>query len=261
MEDNKINMEKISVIMIVKNEESFLEEALKSVSWADELIIVDGESTDNTIKIAAKYTSRIFVNKWEGFAAQKKFALNLASNDWVFNLDADERVSDNLKKEINDLDFKKADGFKVPRKNYLLDRHIASCGWDNDYQLRLFRKSKVTVTERLVHEGFEIIGLTEKLKSTLIHLTFVSIERIVSKINTYSSLEAREKFRNTQRVKIHTIILHTLSAFLKDFFPLKGYKDGIYGFVVSLFSGITTLLVYVKIWELQNSPKKKVNEN
>jgi len=245
--------------MIVKNEESFLEEALKSVSWADELIIIDAESTDNTINIAAKYTDRIFVRKWEGFASQKRFALNLSSNDWVFNLDADERVSDNLKKEINDLDFNKADGFKVPRENYLLNRHIASCGWDNDYQLRLFRKSKVTVTERLVHEGFEINGLTEKLKSPLIHLTFVSIERIVSKINTYSSLEAREKFGNTQRVKIHTIILHTLSAFLKEFFSLKGYKDGIYGFVVSLFSGITTLLVYVKIWELQNSPEKEIN--
>jgi glycosyltransferase involved in cell wall biosynthesis len=244
--------------MIVKNEEFFLEESLKSVSWADELIIVDAESTDNTIKIAAKYTSRLFVNKWEGFAAQKRFALNLTSNDWVFNLDADERVSDNLKKEINDLDFNKADGFKIPRENYLLNRHITSCGWDNDYQLRLFRKSKVSVTERLVHEGFEIKGVTEKLKSPLIHLTFVSIERIVSKINTYSSLEAREKFRNTQRVKIHTIILHALSAFLKDFFSLKGYKDGIYGFVVSLFSGITTLLVYVKIWELQNSPKKEI---
>jgi glycosyltransferase involved in cell wall biosynthesis len=245
--------------MIVKNEESFLEEALKSVSWADEVIIIDAESTDNTIKIASKYTDRIFVRKWDGFASQKRYALNLTSNDWVFNLDADERVSDNLKKEINNLDFNKIDGFKIPRENYLLNRHITSCGWDNDYQLRLFRKSKVSVTERLVHEGFETNGVTDKLMSPLIHLTFVSIERIVSKINTYSSLEAREKFRNTPKVKIHTIIFHALSAFLKDFFSLKGYKDDMYGFVVSLFSGITTLLVYVKIWELQNSPKKEIN--
>jgi glycosyltransferase involved in cell wall biosynthesis len=253
-------MEKISVIMIVKNEESFLEEALKSVSWADELIIVDAESTDNTLKIAAKYTDRIFVHKWEGFAAQKRYALNLTSNDWVMNIDADERVSDNLKKEISELNFSKADGFKIPRENYLLNRHITNCGWNNDYQLRLFRKSNVSVTERLVHEGFEINGTTEKLKSPLIHLTFVSIERIVAKINTYSSLEAQEKFRNKKRVKIYTIISHAFSAFLKDFFALKGYKDGIYGFVISLFSGITTLLVYVKIWELQSSPKKKLNE-
>jgi hypothetical protein len=114
------------------------------------------------------------------------------------------------------------------------------------------------VTERLVHEGFEINGRTEKLKSPLIHLTFISIKKIVSKINEYSSLEAQEKFSNNKRVKIHTIILHALSAFLKDFVSLKGYRDGIYGFVVSLFSGITTLLVYVKIWELQNSPEENI---
>jgi glycosyltransferase involved in cell wall biosynthesis len=244
--------------MIVKNEESFLEDALKSVSWADELIIVDSESTDNTINIAVKYTNRLFVHKWEGFAAQKRYALNLTSNEWIINIDADERISEKLKKEINELDLSNADGFIIPRENYLLNRHITTCGWNNDYQLRLFRKSKVSVTDRLVHEGFEINGRSEKLKSPLIHLTYTSIERIVSKINRYSTLEAQEKFSNKKRVKIHTIIFHALSAFLKDFFSLKGYKDGIYGFVVSLFSGITSLLVYVKIWELQNSPKKEI---
>lgn len=242
--------------MIVKNEESFLEDALKSVMWADEIIVVDSESTDNTINIAVKFTDRIYVRKWEGYASQKRYALELASNNWILNIDADERVSENLKKEIMNAEFNKIDGFKIPRENYVLNRHITTCGWDNDYQLRLFRRSEVSVTERLVHEGFEIKGRAEKLTSPLIHLTFVSIERIVSKINRYSSLEALEKFCNKKKVKIHTIFFHSLSAFLKDFISLKGYKDGIYGFVVSLFSGITTLLVYVKIWELQNFSEK-----
>jgi glycosyltransferase involved in cell wall biosynthesis len=240
--------------MIVKNEESYLEDALKSVSWADEIIIVDAESSDNTITIASKYTSRILIHKWEGFAEQKRFAMNLASNEWILNIDADERVSENLKKEIAGLNFNNADAYKIPRENYLLNRHITSCGWNNDYQLRLFRKSKTSVTERLVHEGFETTGRTSKLNSSLIHLTFTSIERTISKINNYSTLQAAEKLGKTKRVKIHTIILHAFSAFLKDFISLKGYRDGIYGFVISMFSGITTLLVYVKIWELQNSP-------
>jgi glycosyltransferase involved in cell wall biosynthesis len=247
-------MEKISVIMIVKNEESYLEDALKSVSWADEIIIVDAESTDNTIKIASKYTPEIFVHKWEGFAGQKRFALNLASNEWILNIDADERVSENLRNEIAGLNFNNADAYKIPRENYLLNRHITSCGWNNDYQLRLFRKSKASVTERLVHEGFESTGSTLRLNSSLIHLTFTSIEKTVSKINNYSTLQASEKLGKAGKVKIHTIILHSFSAFMKDFITQKGYKDGIYGFVVSMFSGITTLLVYVKIWELQNSP-------
>jgi glycosyltransferase involved in cell wall biosynthesis len=250
-------MEKISVIMIVKNEESYLEDALKSIGWADEIIIVDAESTDNTITIASKYTSKIFVHKWEGFAAQKRFALKLASNEWILNIDADERVSENLKKEIDGLNFNDADAYKIPRENYLLNKHITSCGWNNDYQLRLFRKSKASVTERLVHEGFESTGRIIRLNSSLIHLTFTSIYRTVSKINNYSSLQAREKLGRTNKVKIHTIILHAFSAFLKDFITLRGYKDGIYGFVVSMFSGITTLLVYVKIWELQNSPDQQ----
>jgi glycosyltransferase involved in cell wall biosynthesis len=254
-------LEKISVIMIVKNEESFLGDALKSISWADEIILVDAESTDNSIKIASKYTNKIFVNKWEGFAAQKRFALNLASNDWILNIDADERVSEDLKKEINEIDFSLADGYKIPRNNYLLDKHITSCGWGNDYQLRLFRKSRASVTERLVHEGFEVSGNTAKLNSPIIHLTFTSIERTISKINEYSTLEAREKFICKKKVKIHTIISHSLSAFLKDFISMKGYKDGIYGFIVSMFSGITTLMVYVKIWELQSTAYRDSETN
>jgi glycosyltransferase involved in cell wall biosynthesis len=242
--------------MIVKNEEAFLEDALKSVGWADELIVVDGESTDNTINIALKHTDKIFVHKWEGFAGQKRYALSLASNEWILNIDADERVSPDLKQEIEHLDTGSADGYKIPRENYLLNRHITTCGWNNDLQLRLFRKSKTSITDRLVHEGFEVKGSIGKLTSPLIHLTFSSLEKTLSKINNYSTLEAKEKYEETKRVKAHTILLHPLSAFLRDFISLKGYKDGMYGLLISFFSGITTLLVYLKIWEMQNSSDK-----
>jgi len=250
-------VEKITVIMIVNNEERILAEALKSVSWADEIIVVDSESTDLTTSIAKQFTDKVFIHPWEGFARQKRYALSLASNEWILNIDADERVSEKLKGEIAALDFNSADGFKIPRENYLLNKHITSCGWNNDYQLRLFRKSKASVTERLVHEGFEVNGPVLKLKSRLIHLTFSSIEKTITKINKYSSLEAEEKFRSKRSVKGYTIILHGLSAFLRDFFSLKGYKDGVHGLVIALISGITTLLVYMKIWELQNSANKE----
>jgi glycosyltransferase involved in cell wall biosynthesis len=248
-------VEKISVIMIVNNEEQILEEALKSVSWADEIIVVDSESTDLTVTIAKRFTNKIFVHSWEGFARQKTYALSLASNEWVLNIDADERISENLKNEIAGLDFSSTNGFKIPRENYFLKKHITSCGWNNDYQLRLFRKSIAKVTDKLVHEGFEVNGPVVKLNSNLIHLTFSSVEKTISKINKYSSLEAEEKFRYKRSVKGYTIIIHGLSAFLRDFFSLKGYKDGVHGLVIALISGITTLLVYVKIWELQNSVK------
>ena len=250
-------MEKISVIMIVMNEEMMLGEALKSVSWADEIIVVDSESKDRTTDIAKRYTNKVFVHPWEGFANQKKYALSLASNEWILNIDADERVSEKLKNEIAGLDFNSADGFKFHRENYLLNKHITTCGWDNDYQLRLFRKSKTRITDRLVHEGFEVNGAVLKLQSNLIHLTFLSIEKTISKINSYSSLEAEEKLRNKKNVKGSTIILHGLSAFLRDFLSLKGYKDGVHGLVIALISGMTTLLVYMKIWEHQISGNKE----
>jgi glycosyltransferase involved in cell wall biosynthesis len=250
-------MEKISVLMIVNNEERILEDALKSVIWADEIIVVDSESTDLTADIARRYTNKVFIHPWKGFARQKRYALSLASNEWVLNLDADERIPEKLKTEINRLDFSTADGFKFQRENYLLNKHITTCGWNNDYQLRLFRKSKVSVTERLVHEGFEVNGKVLKLKSNLIHLTFSSIEKTIAKINKYTSLEAEEKFGNKKTVKGYTIVLHGLSAFLRDFFSLKGYRDGVHGLVIALISGITTLLVYMKIWERQNSVNKE----
>lgn len=244
--------------MIVNNEEQLLQDALESVRWADEIIVVDSESTDSTRQIALKYTDKVFIHKWEGYAPQKKYALSLASNDWILNIDADERISDPLKKEILNLDFSSAAGFKIPRQNYLLKKHITTCGWNNDYQLRLFKKSIASVTDRLVHEGFEVVGKVAILNSPLIHLTFTSIEKTIKKINIYSSLEAREKIKGKKKVKGSTIIVHGLSAFLRDYFSLKGYKDGVYGLVIALFSGITTLLVYMKIWELQISLNDKL---
>ena len=104
--------------MIVNNEEQLIEDALKSVRWADEIIVVDSESTDMTREIVLRYTDKFFVNKWEGYAPQKRFAMSLASNEWILNIDADERISENLEKEIENLDFNSADGYKIPRKNY-----------------------------------------------------------------------------------------------------------------------------------------------
>ena len=249
-------MEKISVIMIVNNEEKILEEALRSISWADEIIVVDSESTDKTTDIAKCYTDKVFVHPWEGYAGQKKYALSLATNEWILNIDADERVSEKLKNEIYELDFNSASGFKIPRENYLLKKHITTCGWNNDYQLRLFRKSKASVTDRLVHEGFEVEGKVINLDSNLVHLTFASIEKTITKINKYSSLEAEEKY-SKKNVRGSTIIMHGVSAFLRDFISKKGYRDGVHGLVIALISGITTLLVYMKMWEFQNSVNKE----
>ena len=247
-------MEKISVIIITKNEEENIEDCLKTVEWADEIIVVDSKSKDKTVETAKKFTDKIFIKEWEGFAEQKRYALSLASNEIVLSLDADERVSEKLKDEILSLNFN-SNGYFAPRENYFLNKKISTCGWEKDFQLRLFKKSKAKVTEKLIHEGFIVDGNTVYLKNPLIHYTFTSIEKSFSKINNYSSLQALEVYRNKKKVTGSTIISHGLSAFLRYYFSLKGYKDGIYGLMISLFNSITTLLTYMKIWEYQNFKK------
>jgi len=170
-------MDNISAVIIAKNEKANICECLKSIGWVNEIILVDAESTDKTVELAKNFTSKVFIHKWEGFAKQKEFALSQASIEWILNLDADERISPLLKEEIINLTDKDIDGYYLRRENYFFKKHIKSCGWYNDYQLRLVRKSKTRLTDRLVHEGFAVDGETECLKNHLIHYTFTSIEK------------------------------------------------------------------------------------
>jgi len=254
-------MNNISAVIISKNEETNIAECLKSISWVNEIILVDAESTDKTVALAKNFTSKIIINKWEGFVRQKNIALDQASNEWILNIDADERVSPLLKEEIINLSDKDIDGYYLRRENYFLDKHIKSCGWDNDYQLRLVRKSKTHLTDRLVHEGFAVEGKTERLKNRLIHYTFISIEKTISKINYYSSLRATELYKKRKKVNGFAIISHGLAAFFRFFISLRGYKDGVHGLIISLFNSITTFLVYMKVWQLQTEEKTLKQSN
>lgn len=252
-------MNSISAIVITKNEEANIVDCLKSIDWVDEIILVDAESTDRTIEFAKEYTSKIFIKKWEGFAKQKEHALSKVNNEWVLHIDADERVTPTLKEEIINLVPNDINGYYLWRENYLLKKHIKTCGWDNDYQLRLVRKAKTGLTNRLVHEGFAVDGKTVRLKGRLKHYTFVSIEKTITKINHYTSLRAQELFKKDKTIGGFGIVAHGLAGFFKFFFLLQGYKDGVHGLVISLFHSITTFLSYMKLWELQ-AEGRKINE-
>ena len=244
-------MEKISVIIITGNEEQNIVDCLESVKWADEIIVVDSESNDSTVDLAKKFTDKVFIRKWEGFVKQKSYALSLASNTWVLSLDADERVSDQLREEIINLQPRDYAGFMIRRKNHFLGKNITTCGWEKDYQLRLFMKSKTKLNDRLVHEGFIVEGKVSRLQGQMIHYTYTSIENTLSKINHYSTLQAEEYYGKKKTGGIG-FILHPLGAFLRFFISLKGYKDGIHGMLISYFNSLTTLQTYIKIWEMHN---------
>ena len=244
-------MEKISVILIAKDEEKNIESVLKSVDWADEIVIVDAGSEDKTVDIAKKYTGKIFFKEWEGFVQQKRYALGLANNEWVLSIDADERVSPGLKEEIKRIQPDDFDGFFIRRKNCFFQKEITTCGWDKDYQLRLFKKSKTNLKEKQVHEGFNVNGKVGRLENVIIHYTFSSLHNYLKKINEYTTLQAKEMYKTRNKVTVFTILGHTFSAFFRYYVSLKGFKDGMYGLIISFFNSVSTLLTYVKIWEMK----------
>jgi len=246
----------LSVIIITYNEENKIRDCLESVKWADEIVVVDSFSTDNTLSICKEYTPNVIQRKWEGFASQKDFALKQASNNWILSIDADERVTPELKEEIISIcqSTQNADGYKIPRRNHLIGKWIKSCFWYPDYQLRLFQKDKVEMNFVSVHEGFIIKGKEGICKGDLIHYTFDNLHDAFSKINTYSSLAAKDRFEK-KRIRAIDFIFHPLAAFLTDFISRKGYKDGVYGLIVSLINAITNLMMYMKMWELQRGKK------
>lgn len=244
-------MQKISAIIITKNESQNIEDCLQSIQWADEIIVVDSGSIDDTVEIARKYTDKVIYNKWKGYAEQKSFALQLAKNEWVLSLDADERVTESLRNEILNTDLEKFDGYLIKRDNYFLGKKIRGCGWGNDYQLRLFRKSKTTLTKRLVHEAFYVDGKIDYLKGSIIHFSYRNFKDAFDKINYYSTLEAIEK-QNRKKFIVLYVVITPLIAFLQHFIIRKGYIDGIYGMFISLLHAYTKLQVQMKIWELKN---------
>jgi glycosyltransferase involved in cell wall biosynthesis len=247
-------MSKVSGLIICRNEEKNIEESIKSILWCEEIIIVDSYSLDNTLAIAKKYTDKIYQNEWKGFAEQRRFALSKANTEWIFSLDADERCTKELENEIRSVignaNISK-NGFGIPRKSFFLNKWIKHGGWYPNYQMRLFRKKDVNVSERLVHECYTVKGETARLKNDILHFTVSSVTDYVTKINNYSSLSALEKV-NRKRIGFIDIFLLPRFAFIQQYILKGNFLDGMGGLMVSKFHMLTKLLNNMKIWELQN---------
>jgi glycosyltransferase involved in cell wall biosynthesis len=243
-------MNKISVIVIAGNEESNIEDCLESVAWADEIVVVDSESTDGTVEIAKRFTPNVHTRAWRGYANQKAYALQAASNEWVLSLDADERVQPKLADEIAAAELNAFDGYRIKRDNYFLGKRIRGCGWGRDYQVRLFRKSRTTVIDRPVHEGFKVDGTMGTLAGAITHYSYRTLKEAFAKIDTYSTLEAEEKAHRMSANPIAMLCAPPL-AFLHHFIVRRGFIDGTYGAMVSLMHALTKMQVRMKIWEMR----------
>lgn len=247
----------LTIVISAYNEEKNIEECLKSVSFADEIILVDNTSSDKTVEVSRKYTSNIFTRPNNIMLnVNKNFGFSKAKSDWVLSLDADERVSPSLQKEIEKtIKSSKIDGYWIPRKNIIFGKWITGEMWWPDYQLRLFKRGKGKFPEKHVHEYLKVKGETEKLTQPLIHNNYTSLDQYIYKmLNIYVPSEV--KSREGVRLGWIDSLRFPINDFLKTFFLQRGYKDGLHGLVLSLLQAFYMEIVFVRLWEKEGFRKE-----
>jgi glycosyltransferase involved in cell wall biosynthesis len=244
---------RLTVTVITWNEEERLRPCLESVAWAGEIVMVDAESTDKTVQIAREFTDRIWVRPWPGFSLQKNFALEQVATDWVLSLDADERVTPELRLEIERIigDDGPADGYAIPRKNFFWGAWVRHGRLYPDYQLRLFRRRKGRFAEVGVHESVRIDGRVDRLSSPLVHQSYRSLSEFVQRSNHYSTLAAQEWLGRGKRVGIGDLMLRPLWRFLSMYVLHRGFLDGWRGLVLAVLYAHYVFLRTAKVWEAQ----------
>ncbi len=251
-ESSKTRRPTLSVVIITKNEEGNIRDCLESARWADEIVVVDACSSDRTIEVAGAYTSRVFVRPWPGYGPQKNFAMDQATADWVLIVDADERVSGELRDEIAAVlkEDRPTVAYRIPRRNFYYGRWIRGAGQYPDPQLRLIRRGRGRYNDLLVHEHLEVDGPVGDLQGHLDHHSLPTTLSHAVKIERYSVLAAQERIRaGKPDAAWHHLLVNPLWTFIKVYLLRGGYRDGVPGFLVSGFSAAHVLLKYARLWE------------
>ena len=248
-------MPRLSVVVITRNEAANLRAALESARWADELVVVDSGSTDDTVRIAREIADRVTAHEWKGYGAQKNHAAGLAAHDWILSLDADERVSPALAREIRAvLDAgPAARGYRVPRVTRYLGRWIRSTDWYPDLQLRLYDRRAARWNDRLVHESVAVDGFVGRLRGELRHHAYRDVSHHVQTIDRYTTLAARQMRREGRRARRIDLAARPLAAFLRNYLVRGGVRDGVRGLIVSILNAGYVFLKFAKLWERQRA--------
>jgi glycosyltransferase involved in cell wall biosynthesis len=250
---------RITATIITFNEASNIREACQSVAWADELIVVDSESTDDTIRIAKECGARVITRAWQGFSAQKQYAAEAATNDWIFSLDADERISEELKtsilalKNINSSSI--ADGYRIPRRSFYMGRWIRGGGWYPDYQLRFYNRTRGKWEGAYVHESVKMIhgSKIEKLHGDILHYSMTDASHHHRMIGErYAPLAARQMFEAGTRTSPIRIALASPTTFIRSYILKGGFRDGLAGLSIARFAAHNAFLKHLLLWEEQN---------
>ena len=244
----------VSCVVITKNEEANIEACLKSVyGWVDEIIVVDDESSDRTVGLTRRYTDKIFCQKMDIEGRHRNWAYTQARNDWILSLDADERITEELKDEITQVLSKETAfaAFTIPRKNLLGDYWLR---WGGQYpapQLKLFKKGKFRWEEVQVHPRAFLDGKCGHLQKDIIHYSWRDFAHFFDKVNSQSTLEARKWIYTKRKMSLPHALWRAVDRFFRKFFRKKGYKDGFYGLIAAFSDSLYQILSYAKYWEMK----------
>lgn len=250
---------KVSATIITFNEEANIKSACESVAWADEVLVVDSQSSDRTCEIASECGARVIARPWPGFSLQKQFAVENATHEWIFSIDADERVSEELKVSIASLREKSeaqlADGYLIARRSYYQGRWIRGGGWYPNSQLRLYRRSRGTWKQRHIHESVQMQpgARVDQISGDLLHYSVPDAayhHRIIGE--RYAPLAARQMFEEGKRTSVIGVAAAGPAAFTRSLFLKAGFRDGFAGFTIASFAAHHAFLKHLMLWEMQN---------
>lgn len=250
---NKKEKLPLSVAVITLNEEDRLPDCLKSVSFADDIVVVDSGSTDNTIKIAEIYDARVFKEKWHGFGPQKQLAIDQCVHDWVLILDADERIPEQTAAEIYTLfaEPMKYAAYSFPRKNYFSGKWIRHGGWWPDRVVRLFNKRQCRMQPSIVHESLETMGSVEKILNPIAHHTNNTLKQSIEKMNRYSTAGAEQLYSKGVNASLLMAVLRAAWSFFHKYFLRLGFLDGFYGMNIAVTDAVSAFFKYAKLIEMK----------
>ena len=246
----------LTVTVITRNESAHIAAALESVAWANEIIVVDSESTDDTVAIAKRYTDHVVVRPWPGYLEQKNYAASLATGDWILSLDADERVTPELAGEIKALLATEpaSQAYRMPRVAFHLGRWIRTTDWYPDFQLRLFDRRRGRWTGNYVHETVTVDGHVGSLAGELQHYPFRNISEHLVTIDRYTTLAAKQMYESGRRASVTDLLFQGPLAFLRNYVAKSGASDGAVGLVISVMNAYYVFLKFAKLWEMHAVP-------
>ncbi len=249
----------LTAVVLTKNEEGRIAKCLDSLTWVDEIIVVDDLSTDKTLEIVKKYTDKVFIRKMDIEGTHRNWAYSMSKNTWVLSVDADEIVTPELKYEITKVlkNNPRENGFTIPRKNYIGDYWVKYGGWYPSPQLKLFKKDKFRYEEVAVHPRAFMDDPCGHLKSDLIHFSFKDLDDMFRKLNTQTTWEAQKWYNQNKPMRLGRFLWRGYDRFMRAYFGRKGYKDGFYGFVVAFNALLYQFFSYLKYREIIHKLKNK----